>query len=56
MENRDNISQIKLKCFICNKTTDHKVKQLKSGHEYICPVCKSSKYIPNDIKKEYRND
>ena len=40
-------------CFICKRDTDHKVKQLKSGHEYTCPVCKSSKFIPDNIKPEY---
>jgi hypothetical protein len=41
-------------CYICQKKTDHTVKELKSGHEYTCPVCKSIKYVPNEIKSEYK--
>jgi len=41
-------------CLICQKDTDHKVRQLKSGNEYTCLVCKSKKFIPDNIKPEYK--
>jgi hypothetical protein len=44
---------IKIKCNICNKVTDHQIKEYKNGHEYRCLICKKILYEPNQIKKEY---
>jgi len=45
---------IKMKCLICDKTTEHQVREYKDSHDYRCLICKKIYNVPKEIKKEYQ--
>jgi len=46
---------IKMQCSICNKITEHHVKEYKDSHDYKCLVCNKVYSEPKEIKKEYQS-